>query len=197
MFPYPTIVFGNRMVRIQYEIDRIEEQNKFVLKARTIEKNLKREVERLNRIFNNYIAEFDDEEWMEEPIHPKAGLTDKAFKKMICRVMFGMGIDPDKINAMKGIDLVKLKENFKDIIMNNYNALSMGWKEFLKNKILQKLKINARGALTSTDLFTLGKRKRTRGTHPVLMFVEEFKNMVKEGSLIMKANQPFRNVLKD
>jgi len=53
MFPYPTIVFGNRMVRIHYEIDRIEEQNKFVLKARTIEKNLKREVERLNRIFNN------------------------------------------------------------------------------------------------------------------------------------------------
>jgi len=56
---------------------------------------------------------------MEEPIHPKAGLSDKAFKKMICRVMFGMGIDADKINAMKNIDLPKLKENFKEIIMNN------------------------------------------------------------------------------
>lgn len=168
-----------------------------MLKARAMEKNLKREVERLNRIFNNYIAEFDDEEWMEEPIHPKAGLSDKAFKKLICRVMFGMGIDIDKINSMKGIDLAKLKENFKDIIMNNYNALSMGWKEFLKNKILSKLKINARGALTQMDLFNLGKRKRFRGTHPVLLFVDEFKNMVKDGSLTIKANQPFKNVLKD
>lgn len=41
------------MVRIQYQIDRIEAQNKFVLKARKMEKDLKREVERLNRIFQN------------------------------------------------------------------------------------------------------------------------------------------------
>lgn len=73
----------------------------------------------------------------------------------------------------------------------------MGWKEFLKNKILSKLKINARGALTSTEVFSLGNRKRNRGTHPVLQFVEEFKKMRTDGSLIMKANQPLRNVMKD
>jgi len=41
------------MVRIQYEIDQIEAQKKFLLKARKIERNLKREVGRLNRIFTN------------------------------------------------------------------------------------------------------------------------------------------------
>jgi len=134
---------------------------------------------------------------MEEPIHEKAGLSDKAFRKLLCRMMFGMGIDSEKINAMKDIDLDKLKENFRDVITQNYNALKMGWKEFLKNKILQKLKINLRGALTSANMFSLGNRKRFRGTHPVLMFVEEFKKMKTDGSLVIKANQPFRNMLKD
>jgi len=41
------------MVRVQYEIDQIEAQKKFLLKARIIEKNLKKECGRLNRIFSN------------------------------------------------------------------------------------------------------------------------------------------------
>jgi len=134
---------------------------------------------------------------MEEPLHAKAGLTEKAFRKQLYRILFSMGVDMDKINDMKDIDFDKLKENFKDIVTHNHQALKMGWKEFLKNKILAKLRINARGALTSTEVFQLGTRKRTRGTHPVLQFVEEFKKMRTEGALIMKANQPLRNILKD
>lgn len=56
---------------------------------------------------------------MEEPLHPKAGLSEKAFRKQLYRILFSMGVDMDKINDMKGIELEKLKENFKDIVTHN------------------------------------------------------------------------------
>jgi len=73
------------MVRIQYEVDQIEAQKKFLLKARKMERNLKREVGRLNRIFTNYIAEFSDSS--AENADPKAGLSEKAVRKNLKKIL--------------------------------------------------------------------------------------------------------------
>jgi len=44
----------------------------------------------------------------------------------------------------------------------------MGWKEFLKNKIMNKLGIGLKLNLTSAEGFKLGQKgKRSRGNHPV------------------------------
>jgi len=44
----------------------------------------------------------------------------------------------------------------------------MGWKEFLKKRIMNKLGIGLKANLTSTIGFSLGNReRRSKGNHPV------------------------------
>lgn len=105
------------MVRIQYEIDQIEAQKKFLLKARRIERNLKRECGRLNRIFSNYIAEFSDSS--EENQDPKAGLSEKAVRKNLKKILRLFGVDEEKIKDLAQIDFADLSANLKDVINHN------------------------------------------------------------------------------
>lgn len=46
----------------------------------------------------------------------------------------------------------------------------MGWKEFLKKKIMAKLGIGLKTNLTDSEGFKLGQRgKRSRGNHPIYL----------------------------
>lgn len=82
-----------------------------------MERNLKRECGRLNRIFTNYIAEFSDES--EENPNPKAGLSEKATRRMIRKMLKLAGVSDDKISALADIGFDELKENLKDVINHN------------------------------------------------------------------------------
>lgn len=184
------------MVRIQYEVDQIEAQKKFLLKARKMERNLKREVGRLNRIFTNYIAEFSDSS--AENADPKAGLSEKAVRKNLKKILRLFGVDEEKIKDLAQINFEDLACNLKDVINHNYGALKMGWKEFLKKRIMQKLGIGLKATLTDTQGFNLGKRgARFKGNHPVYLYIKEFKKMMAEGQFQLKANQPLRIMMKE
>lgn len=74
----------------------------------------------------------------------------------------------------------------------------MGWKEFLKKRIMSKLGIGLKANLTDTQGFNLGKRgTRSKGNHPVYLYIKEFKKMVAEGQFQLKANQPLRIMMKE
>lgn len=184
------------MVRIQYEIDQIEADKKFLLKARKMERNLKRECGRLNRIFTNQIAEFSEES--EENPEPKAGYSERAMRKMIKKVLRLSGVSEEKIKDLADIGFDALKQNLQDVMNHNFGALKMGWKEFLKKKIMAKLGIGLKNNLTDSEGFKLGQRgKRSKGTHPVYLYIQEFKKMKGEGQFQLKANQPLRIIMKE
>lgn len=178
------------MQRIQAEIDEIENKKINLLEAKKLEKKLKREVKKLNFIFNNYIAEFSD-----DSVDETAHTSQNAQLKNIMKTLTGVGIDKSELQKIiqeKGVE--GFLNNYKDIMKGSLNALKEG---FDINMLKQKMNIGARQS-TNVQEFSLGKRaKKSKGTHPIYAFTSELKKLIDDGKITVKANQPLKSILKE
>lgn len=121
------------------------------------------------------------------------------FKRRIKTCLATIGVKYNILDNMEK-DPQTFYDNLRDLI-NQFPSL--GTKEFIKNAIWDKIRPSETVKLTNfkntdCDEFQIGKRiRKSKGNHPVLKFIEDLKHNIEDGSLLIKANQPIKNVFKN
>jgi len=169
------------MLRIQSEIDKLDNINHKTLINDKNESGLKNECKKLRNIFDSILKDEDKEN---ESLN-NMNLTLDKLPQILNDVLDKIGVDSSILSKLHK-DPNKFMKNLKDLLGSNINILDE-----------DNIKLEMKGKnITEIKEFSLGRKRKAKGDHPVLKFIEEFKKAVEDPKFTCKSNQPLKSILK-